>query len=82
MNLKNKPYSIYAHDQKSDRDGLWFRVRSFGTMVSAIQSLKGLTKKPKEKRDLIYIILPNQGEVRKHILFKDEHIETALKSGK
>jgi len=82
MNLKNKPYSIYAHDMNGERKGLWFRLKSFHTMSSAVQSLKELTKTPKEERDFIYIVLPNQGEQRRHILFNEENIQKAIDSGR
>lgn len=82
MNLKNRPYSVYAHSKKDEREGLWFRVRSFKTMSDALISLKELTKTPKEERDLIYIVLPNNGEQRRHILFKEEHIKNVLETAK
>ena len=82
MSLKNKPFSIYAHDTTDEREGLWFRVKSFKTMSSALQALYHLTRTPKEERKLIYIILPNEGERRRHILFKDEHIKRIIETAK
>lgn len=82
MKLSSRPYSIYAHSKKDEREGLWFRVRNFKTMESALHSLKGLTRTSKDKRDLIYTILPNQGDQRKYIIFKDEHAKNLIKSAR
>jgi len=82
MNLKNKPYTIWGHSKKSERKGVWFSVRSFETMAQAMQSLHDLTKVSKDKRDIIYIVLPNNGEKRRYILFKDEYADNVIDSAK
>ena len=82
MNLNNKPYSIYCHDTTGDNDALWLRIRSFKSMKRAMQSFKELTKTKKEGRKLIYIILPNNNDQRRYIVFKDEHKDDVLKSAK
>jgi len=51
-------------------------------MKRAMQSFKELTKTKKEGRKLIYIILPNNNDQRRYIVFKDEHKDDVLKSAK
>ena len=77
MKPHSKPFALYRHNQHGWEDGLWECVKRFKTMDQAMDSLRDLTRRRKETRMYVYVILPAEARSR-FIIIKEEHVKQLL----
>jgi hypothetical protein len=76
-----KHFCVIKHSDKWE-DRLWVVHKRLSSMEQALQSLRGLTKSPKETRDYIYTIIPFNDPTRKYISIHPDHIEHVKQTAK